>query len=255
MSDPTAKKQKTTNDEAPPLYKDVDPTQLVICAKPIGNDIKNATVTHEGKRLTFQLTKADSSVRCPFGVNDGSKYNGKPSLSIELPREQLTFFRDVIEAAVKRAAVVNKALWFGTIKPLPSDDEVRNGFISRIKTDDADKFPSTLKLNICLTDGPKKVVVKSATRDAHGNLSKPKIASSDALVRGCRVVPVLRTAGGAWMTVKKRSFEYGLVFETCQLLVVDETAGYEGDSMNFEGVDVATSSETELNDEADAADA
>ena len=38
------------------------------------------------------------------------------------------------------------------------------------------------------------------------------------------IVPVLRTAGGVWISVnaKKKTFEYGLVFEASDLLVVEE---------------------------------
>ena len=37
-------------------------------------------------------------------------------------------------------------------------------------------------------------------------------------------MPVLRTAGGVWVNVnaKKKTFEYGLVFEASDLLVVNE---------------------------------
>lgn len=44
------------------------------------------------------------------------------------------------------------------------------------------------------------------------------------------------------MTVnaKKKTFEYGLVFEASELLVVVEESGGGSCSMNFEGVEVAS---------------
>ena len=52
-------------------------------------------------------------LRAPFGLDDGSKFGGKPSLNIEMPEAQLAFFRGGIEATVKEAAVKNKGVWFG----------------------------------------------------------------------------------------------------------------------------------------------
>ena len=238
---PAAKKMKTSG--GPPLYSRVDLSKLTICDKPVGSEIRHATVTYGGSdRFTFQLSDATSSLRVPFGVDDGSRYGSKASLVFELPAEQLAFIQDGIEAAVKAAAVRNKALWFSGIKPLPSDDAVRNGLNSRIKTDDSGKYPPSLKVNICLTKGQKHVLVHSTTREANGRISRPRCDSVDSVVRGCRVLPILRTAGGVWMTVnaKKKTFEYGLVFEASELLVVVEESGGGSCSMNFEGVEVAS---------------
>ena len=57
-------------------------------------------------------------------------------------------------------------------------------------------------------------------------MTKPAPGSPADVTRGCRVVPVLRTAGGVWVAVnaKKKTFEYGLVFEASDLLVVEEAA-------------------------------
>ena len=157
-----AKRLKTS--AAPLLYSNVDLSRLSIGANPVGNEIKHATVTYNGsERLSFQLCGATDSLRAPFGVDDGSKYGNKPSLSIELPTEQLAFIQDGIEAVVKAAAVTYKATWFRGIKPLPSDDAVRDSFSSRIKTDDSGKYPPSLKVNVCLVSGPKHVLVHSTT--------------------------------------------------------------------------------------------
>ena len=57
-------------------------------------------------------------------------------------------------------------------------------------------------------------------------MTKPVPGAPPDVARGCRVVPVLRTAGGVWISVnaKKKTFEYGLVFEASDLLVVEEGA-------------------------------
>jgi hypothetical protein len=200
---------------------------LSIDATPQGTEIKHATVRYGGGRLTFQLSEAATSLRAPFGLDDGSKFGGKPSLNIEMPDAQLAFFRGGIEATVKEAAVKNKEVWFGAIKPLPADDAVRGSFNSRVREDEAGKYAPTLKVNIGLgVDASKTVRVLTARRLPSGKVTKPAPGATPNIARGCRVVPVLRTAGGVWISVnaKKKTFEYGLVFEASDLLVVEEAA-------------------------------
>ena len=223
---PPAKKPKTTQAGAP-VFSDLDLSQLSIDATPQGAEIKHAAVKYDGGRLTFQLTDASTSLRAPFGLDDGSKFGGKPSLNIEMPDAQLAFFRDGIEAAVKEAAVKNKEAWFGAIKPLPADDTVRDSFNSRVREDEAGKYTATLKVNVALgVDASKTVRVLTARRLPSGKVTKPVPGAPADVTRGCRVVPVLRTAGGVWISInaKKKTFEYGLVFEASDLLVVEEGA-------------------------------
>ena len=243
---PAAKKLKTGPPATgTPLYSDLDlSTKLTIEGTPQGNgEIKHATVKYNGERLSFQLEAATRSLRCPFGIDDGSKFSGKPSLNIELPDEQRAFFQGELEAKVKDAAVEHKAAWFGAIKPLPSDDAVRAGFNSRVKTDDGGNYSATLKVNVSLAEGAKKLKVLTSRRMADGKITKPQPADANAVARGTRVVPVLRTAGGVWLSVnaKKKTLEYGLVFEACELLVIEETEA--GSSFNLGGVDVASEEE------------
>ena len=69
---PAAKKMKTSG--GPPLYSSVDLSKLTICAKPVGSEIRHATVTYGGSnRFIFRLSDATSSFRVPFGVDDGSR--------------------------------------------------------------------------------------------------------------------------------------------------------------------------------------
>ena len=223
---PPAKKIKTTQ-AGTPVFSDLDLSRLSIDATPQGAEIKHAAVKYDGGRLTFQLTDAATSLRAPFGLDDGSKFSGKPSLNIEMPDAQLAFFRDGIEAAVKDAAVENKETWFGAIKPLPTDDTVRDSFNSRVREDGAGKYTPTLKVNVALgVDASKTVHVLTARRLPSGKVTKPVPGAPADVTRGCRVVPVLRTAGGVWISVnaKKKTFEYGLVFEASDLLVVEEGA-------------------------------
>jgi len=233
-----------------PIFSDLDLTQLCIDATPQGSaEIKYTAVKYGGVRLTFQLSDAATSLRAPFGLDDGSKFGGiHGSLNIEMPDAQLAFFRDGIEAAVKEAAVKNKEAWFGAIKPLPADDTVRDSFNSRVREDEAGKYTSTLKVNVRLgVDASKTVRVLTAQRLPNGKVTKPAPGAPTDVARGCRVVPVLRTAGGVWISVnaKKKTFEYGLVFEASDLLVVEE-----GEATSAFNVEVASSDE-----EADGNDA
>ena len=63
---------------------------------------------------------------------------------------------------------------------------VRNGLNSRIKTDDTGKYPPSLKVNICLTKGPKHVLVHSTTREASGRINRPRCDSEE---RWCHARP------------------------------------------------------------------
>ena len=245
---PIAKKAKVS--PVTPIFTDVDLSKLTIEATPLGSEIKHATVKYDGGRLSFQLSDATSSLRVPFGIDDGLKFaGGKPSLNIEMPDAQLAFFRDGIEAKVKEAAVQNKEAWFGSIKPLPTDEVIHDSFNSRVREDDERKYTPTLKANVNLgPEASKMVRVLTTRRLANGKVAKPEPGGPPDVSRGCRVVPVLRTAGGVWISVnaKKKSFEYGLVFEACDLLVVEE-----GAAASAFNVDVA--SESEEPEDADAA--
>ena len=164
-----------------------------------------------------------------------------------MPDAQLAFFRDGIEAAVKEAAVKNKEAWFGAVKPLPADEAVRASFNSRVREDEAGKYIPTLKVNVGLgVDASKAVHVLTARRLPSGKVTKPTPGAPADVTRGSRVVPVLRTAGGVWVSVnaKKKTFEYGLVFEASDLLVVEE-----GAAPSAFNVEVASSDE-----EADGGD-
>ena len=239
---PAAKKAKVT--PATPIFTDLNLSKLTIEATPHDSEIKHATVKYDGERLSFQLSNATSSLRVPFGVDDGLKFGGKPSLCIEMPDAQLEFFRDGVEAKVKAAAVQNKEAWFGSIKPLPTDDVVRNSFNSRVREDDERKYTPTLKANLNLgADASKTVRVLTTRRLANGKVSKPVPGAAADITRGCHVVPVLRTAGGVWISVnaKKKTFEYGLVFEASDVLVIEEAAA--SSAFNLGGVEVANEEE------------
>ena len=241
-SDSHPTKKIKTAPAGTPIFSDLDLARLTIDATPQGAEIKHATVKYGGERLAFQLSNPETSLRAPFGLDDGSKFGGKPSLNIEMPEAQLAFFRGGIEAAVKEAAVKNKEAWFGAIKPLPADEAVRASFNSRVREDEAGKYTPTLKVNVGLgADASKGAVrVLTARRKPNGKVTKHAPGAAADVARGCRVVPVLRTAGGVWISVnaKKKTFEYGLVFEASDLLVVEE--GVAPSAFN---VEVASSDE------------
>ena len=115
-SDSHPTKKIKTAPAGTPIFSDLDLARLTFDATPHGAEIKHATVKYGGERLAFQLSNRETSLRAPFGLDDGSKFGGKPSLNIEMPKAQLAFFRGGIEAAVKEAAVKNKEAWFGAIR-------------------------------------------------------------------------------------------------------------------------------------------
>ena len=247
-----AKKRKQMSSDAPatkklkptgtPLYSDLDLSKLTFDAKPQGSsEIQHAGAKYDGLRLAFQLADVNSgSLRAPFGIDDGAKFSSKPSLKLELPEAQRAFFQDALEGRVKAAAVENKATWFAAIKPLPDDAAVRASFSSRVHQDDSGNYPPSLKVNIHLSDDKKqKVNVLATRRVADGKIAKPVPGSASDVARGCSVVPVLRTAGGVWISVnpKKKTFDYGLIFEATDLLVIDEPAA--SSAFNLGGVEVA----------------
>lgn len=235
---PAAKKLKPTGT---PLYSDLDLAKLTFDAKLQGSEIQHASAKYDGLRLAFQLEDVNTgSLRMPFGLDDGSKFGGKPSLRLELPEAQRAFFQDGLETKIKAAAVQHKATWFAAIKPPPSDEAVRASFNSRIHQDENGNYPPSLKVNINLNDEKKqKVNVLTTRRTADGKITKPILGSPGDVVRGGSVVPVLRTAGGVWISVnaKKKTFEYGLVFEAADLLVIEEPAA--SSAFNLGGVEVA----------------
>ena len=83
------------------------------------------------------------------------------------------------------------------------------------------------------------VSVLTTCRVADGKIAKPTAASPGDVVRGCSVVPVLRTAGGVWISVnaKKKTIDYGIILEATDLLVFEEPAA--SSAFNFGGVEVA----------------
>ena len=144
MSDGTqthaAKKPKTTP-AGTPIFSDLDLARLTIDGTPQGMEIKHATVKYGGERLVFQLSDAATSLRAPFGVDDGSKFGNKPSLKVELREPQRAFFQDELETKVKEAAIEHKATWFGAMKPLPDDAAVRaHGHLGPGVRADMDRF-------------------------------------------------------------------------------------------------------------------
>lgn len=234
------KKRKTA--EAP-LYSNLDSSLLTFDEKtqPI-NELWFATVKYGGGHLKFQFAELSSEpLRVPFGIDDGSKYSSKPSIKFELPEAQRAFFQDTLEPAIKAAAIKNKASWFAAVKPLPDDATVSNSFTSRISQDEAGNYPPSLKVNVVLPTTPagKKTPVGVALtrRIGDNKISNPTPGSAEDVVRGCSVVPVLQTAGGVWISVnaKKKTFEYGLVFEAVHLLVIEETE--TPSSFNLSGVE------------------
>ena len=201
------KRAKTSSDAAP-LFTDIDSSKLTIGANPMGTEMtKFAPVEYAGGRLSLQLVGATDSMRVPFAIDDGSKFNSKPTVRIELAPDQLAFFEGKIESKVKEAAIQNKATWFGAIKPLPTDDAIRNGFSSRVTVDP--RFAPNLKVNVNLGPEPaKKVRVSTTTRKPNGKLTQPQPGSPDQVTSACYVIPVLRTTGGVWINVKAQHTLY-----------------------------------------------
>lgn len=228
FSNKRAKTESTSPSTTAPLYTEIEPSQITIDATPQGAQAAGcprfSIVKYNGERLALQLISTRSSMRVPFGIDDGAMFGGatpKATLKLELPPDQLAFFR-AIEHEIMAAAVANKTVWFAAIKPLPSDDDVRAGLNSRVT--DGDKYTPSLKLNV-----GQRVLVTTTRRKPNGKLTAPKTGSLADVVSGCRIVPVLRTAGGVWVnaSAKQKTFGYGLSFEVSNLVVIKDEADNE----------------------------
>ena len=224
MGSPAAKKLKTSASGVP-TYLDLDLGQLTVEPTLGGrSDPKYAYVNYKGQRLEFQLaTGVGDPVRAPFGIDDGSTFGSKPSIKLELSDPaQLALVRGLEEAVIS-TAIAHKAEWFPGVKPPPTDDEVRDGFASRVAVDDGGKYPPLLRVNCTLADDGKPPLRVGVTRRLpNGNITPVRPGAPTDVAKGATVVPKLRTQGGAWVKkVKKLAPNtFGLVLEVGELLVV-----------------------------------
>ena len=92
-------------------------------------------------------------------------------------------------------------------------------FSSRVKVSDEDEYPPNLK-----TDA-KNLTVLTARRVDGGKLTSPKGGSLADVKRGCRVVPVIRTAGGAWIRFEARTLK-PMKLDAAALLAADDARGF-----------------------------
>ena len=209
-------------------YCDLDLDRLTIGPELKGNGnagLRFARVAYRGQRLELQLTKGsgvDDAMRVPFGLDRGSpKFpDAKPTIKLELNEDQVSFLRR-LETKVVAAAIEHKADWFAGA--LPTDDEVRAGFCSRIRVDANGVYQPTLSINCNLAgDKPMKVHIRrlvsnGAWLGAPGSPNDIQPSTRPG-VRG--VIPKLRS-NGVWIKQTER-LSFGLVFEAIELEVVQD---------------------------------
>ena len=215
MSDTHAAKKPKTTSTGPPLYSELDISKLIVDATLLGsNETRFATIKYNDTRLVYQMASVGEAMRVPFGLDDGSKFGSKASMRLELSDDQLVFVR-TIEDKVISTAVKNKSDWFSGIKPLPSDDDVRKAFSSRVSIDPEGQYKASLRVNCNLADGAKKLKVSTTRRLCNGKIETPKRGSADDVQWNDHVVPVLQTAGGVWVKKTKKLADncFGLIFE------------------------------------------
>ena len=235
-----AKKPKTTT-TGPPLYSELNLAQLTVDAKLQGsNETRFATVKYKDARLVYQMAGVSEAMRVPFGIDDGSKFGSKASMKLELSDGQLAFVR-VIEDKVIGTAVTNKAEWFAGVKPLPSEADVRKAFSSRVSVDPEGQHKASLRVNVNLTDDAKKLKVSTTRRLGDGKIEAPKRGSAEDVQWGDYAVPVLQTAGGAWVKKTKKLTDncFGLIFEASEVLVIKGAEEDAAGPFNLGGVEVA----------------
>lgn len=240
-----AKKAKTTPATGPLLYSDLDLDKLTVAAVPEGkNETKFATVEYNKARLVFQGTAVTEPMRAPFGVDDGSKFNSKPSIKLELKDQQLDFVRNVEEKVIT-TAIKHKDEWFPTVKPSPTETDIRNAFSSRVAVDAEGSYPATWRVNVNLSDEKKKLKVMTTKLMPNGKIEPPKLGSADDVKFNDCVVPVLKTAGGVWIKKTKKLTDncFGIIFEAAELLVVKGAEDSDAGSFNLGGVEVASDAE------------
>ena len=248
----SAKKAKTTS-TGPLLYSELDISNLTVDATLMGsNETRFATVKYNDARMVYQMASVGEAMRVPFGLDDGSKFGSKASMKLELSDEQLAFVR-AVEDKVVVAAVKNKSDWFAGVKPLPSDDDVRKAFSSRVSVDPEGQYKASLRVNCNLADDPKKLKLSTTRRLGDGKIEKPKPGSADDVQWNDHVVPVLQTAGGVWVkkTKKLTANCFGVIFEASEVLVIKGAEDGGGGSFNLGGVEVA---EDEATNEAGGAE-
>ena len=241
MSDTHAAKKPKTTSTGPPLYSELDLAKLTVDATLLGsNETRFATVKYDDARLVYQMAGVSEAMRVPFGLDDGSKFGSKPSMKLELSDEQLAFMR-AIEDKVVATATKHKADWFPGVKPLPSDDDVRKAFSSRVSVDPEGQYKASLRVNANLADDAKKLKVSTTRRLSGGKIEPPKRGSADDVQWGDHVVPVLQTAGGVWVKKTKKLTDscFGLIFEASEVLIIKGADEDGAGSFNLGGVEVA----------------
>ena len=250
-----AKKAKTTPATGPLLYSDLDLDKLTVAVVLEGkNETRFATVEYNKTRLVFQGTAVTEPMRAPFGVDDGSKFNSKPSIKLELKDAQLAFVRNVEEKVIM-TAIKHSDEWFSAVKPPPTASDIRNAFSSRVAVDA--EYPATLRVNVNLSDEKKKLIVMTTKLMPNGKIEPPKPGSADDVKFNDCVVPVLKTAGGVWIKKTKKLSDncFGIIFEAAELLVVKGAEDAGVGSFNLGGVEVASDAEeTEANEGPDQFD-
>ena len=189
---------------------------------------------------SYQMAGVSEAMRIPFGIDDGSKFGSKASMKLELSDGQLAFVR-AVEDKVIATATKNKADWFPGVKPLPSDDDVRKAFSSRVSVDPEGQYKASLRVNCNLADDAKKLKVSTTRRLGDGKIEPPKRGSAEDVQWGDYAVPVLQTAGGVWVKKTKKLTDscFGLIFEASEVLIIKGADEDGAGSFNLGGVEVA----------------
>ena len=122
-----------------------------------------------------------------------------------------------------------------------SDGEVRKAFSSRVSVDPDGQYEASLRVNVHLADDAKKLKVSTTRRLGDGKIEAPKRSSAEDVQWGDYAVPVLQTAGGAWVKKTKKLTDncFGLIFEASEVLVIKGAEEDAAGSFNLGGVEVA----------------
>ena len=242
---PAFEKAKTTS-SGPPLFSELNLNKFTIDAALTGtNETRFATVKYNDARLAFQMASAGDAMRAPFGIDDGSKFNSKASMKLELSDEQLAFVR-AVEEKVVYTAVKHKADWFPGVKPAPSEADIRKAFSSRVSVDPDGQYKASLRVNVNLVDDAKTLKVSVTRRLGTGKIEPPIRGAVEDVQWKDYVVPVLRTAGGVWVKKTKKLAEncLGLIFEASEVLVIKGVDDDGAGSFNLGDVEVTANEET-----------
>jgi len=191
--------------------------------------------------LNIKLGDKDTLLRVAFGPEQ-SKYNTdnpqKRTMKVELNGDTEQFVR-TFEAKVVEAGIANKDKLFKKGMFVPSDDAIKNMFMSKLTESTNPIYPApSFKFTVRTGENATEVLFAPSMDE----LSKVEPGPLDEIKQGMFVFPIINPKGGLWVSPSG----YGVTFEATNLLVVKQARGTKRkmtglSAFDLEAVDTAAS--------------